>query len=27
MNVQGIPVSEQAFIDIGTREDLERASD
>ena len=27
MNVQGIPVSEQPFIDIGTREDLERASD
>lgn len=26
MDVQGIPVSDQPFIDIGTREDLERAS-
>ncbi len=27
MDVQGIPVSDHPFIDIGTREDLERASD
>lgn len=27
LDVQGIPVSDQPFIDIGTREDLERASD
>lgn len=27
LDVQGVPVSDQPFIDIGTREDLERASD
>lgn len=27
MDVQGIPVADQPFLDIGTREDLERASD